>query len=148
MMQINKRIWVLIMCLILAGCLKGSGPQVCFQSSCVNVELALTDEQLRTGLQYRKDLPWNTGMLFVFDRPVQADFWMKNTLIPLDMIWLDEQRTVIHIQKNAAPCFQEKCPTYGPNQQALYVLEVNAGYADARNIQVGDTAIFSHMERK
>ena len=77
-------------------------------------------------------------MLFVFPGPSKAKFWMKNTLIPLDMIWLNSIGEIIYIKKTAPPCFSETCPTYGTDDLAQYVLEVNAGFADAYNVNVGD----------
>ncbi len=131
---------------LLCGCSSTLGPRVCFNSQCVEVELAVTNEQLRQGLQHRKSLGKNNGMLFVFERPVKADFWMKHTLIPLDMIWMDTDKKVIYIQKNAQPCVQDVCPTYGPDQDALFVLEVNAGYTDQHQILIGDIASFRAMD--
>lgn len=132
---------------LVVGCLGSPGPQVCFHNACVNVELALTDRQQAQGLQYRESLDRNKGMLFVFGQPVEASFWMKNTLIPLDMIWIDDMRKIIYIQKNAAPCFKDPCPSYGPQAPAQYVLEVNAGWADAHGIGIGDVVDFRFMEK-
>ncbi|MCX5680982.1 MAG: DUF192 domain-containing protein, partial [Candidatus Omnitrophica bacterium] len=93
-------------------------------------------------------MPKEEGMFFVFPQNVQATFWMKNTLFPLDIIWIDEHKKVVYIEKNVPPCLQEKCPTYGPVQPVLYVLEVNAGFADANNVHVGNQAIFSLVAKK
>lgn len=123
-------------------------PRVCFQSSCLKVEVAQSPSELERGLQYRQSLAKDMGMLFIFPQNVEAAFWMKNTLIPLDMFWLDQDKKVIYIEKNAAPCLQEHCPTYGPREVARYVLEANAGFADAYNINIGDTATFSLVEIK
>lgn len=134
--------------LFISGCFSPSGPQVCINNECVNVELALTDQQHAQGLQYRDSLDRDKGMLFVFGQPVEVSFWMKNTLIPLDIIWIDESRKIIYIQKNAAPCFKEPCPSYGPQKPAQYVLEVNAGWSDAHRANIGDFAEFRFMDQK
>jgi uncharacterized membrane protein (UPF0127 family) len=67
-------------------------------------------------------------MLFIFDTPSNYNFWMKNTKLTLDMIWLDKSFTVLYINSNTPPCTAAPCPSYGPAQaQAIYVLEVNGG---------------------
>ncbi len=123
-------------------------PRVCFRSSCLKVEIAQSASELERGLQYRRSLDKDAGMLFIFPQNVEAAFWMKNTLIPLDMFWLDQDKKVVYIEKSAAPCLQEQCPTYGPKEMVRYVLEANAGFADAYNINIGDTATFSLVEIK
>jgi len=134
-------------CFLLAGCFGPNAPQVCFDETCVEVELALTDAQQAKGLQYRESLEMNKGMLFVFGEPSQVKFWMKNTLIPLDIIWLDQRKRIVYIQKNTPPCLQEICPTYGPDENCRYVLEANAGWANANDIGIGDRAEFRAMDK-
>ncbi len=79
-------------------------------------------------------------MLFVFPRPERYSFWMKNTLIPLDIIWLNSDRSVVHLETNVPACVHDPCPNYAPVQPALYVLEVNAGSAQQFGIKKNDTA--------
>ena len=76
-------------------------------------------------------------MLFVFPEPGVYRFWMKGTLFALDMIWLDEDKKVIYIEKNALPCEDQWCPVYGPGEKARYVLEVNAGVSEEFKIEIG-----------
>ena len=148
-MKKQKMMAILVLgCFLLAGCFGPKTPQVCFDEICVDVELALTPEQQSRGLQYRESLELNKGMLFVFEELSQVNFWMKNTLIPLDMIWLDQRKEIIYIQKNAPPCFQENCPTYGPALSCRYVLEVDAGWADANNVGIGDRVKFRAVDKK
>ncbi len=128
-----------LICFTFVGCQQKQS-QACFDSKCVSIELAQTSEELSQGLQYRKSLDKDVGMLFIFDQPAEAKFWMKNTLIPLDIIWLNNAGEVIYIEKSAPPCLSESCPTYGSSQPARYVLEVNAGFADVYDINVGDGA--------
>ena len=75
---------------------------------------------------YRDSLPRQSGMLFVFESEHKHGFWMKNTLIPLDMIWINRDSRIVDI-KTATPCVSDPCPTYQPIADSLYVLEINAG---------------------
>jgi uncharacterized protein len=118
-----------------------STPQVCFKDACVAVEVADTDAARIRGLQGRFSLNEGTGMLFVFPQQDVLNFWMKDTLIPLDLIWINEAKQVVDI-KSVPPCQENPCPIYTPAAYALYVLEINAGAAQKYNINVGDTAVF------
>ncbi len=110
---------------------------VCFDNSCVEVELAMTQEERTTGLMNRTNLPEYGGMLFIFDKEYIHKFWMKNMFIPLDVIWLDDEGTIIHIDKNVMPC-DKYCQTFGPESNSKFALEVNGGYTDRHNINIGD----------
>ena len=101
--------------------------EVCFEENCFQVEIADTDEKRERGLMFREELCSDCGMLFVYDEEIKSKFWMKNTLIPLDIIWLDSDLKVIHVA-NAVPCVTEECELYGPSsEKSPYVLEVNSG---------------------
>jgi uncharacterized membrane protein (UPF0127 family) len=116
--------------------------KVCFNEKCYVVELAQTDEQRQMGLMNRKILGENKGMLFIYETDGIYTFWMKNTLIPLDMIWIDGNGTVVRIIKNCEPCGNEYCPSINPNKKARYVLEVNGGEADRINLSEGSSFAF------
>ena len=92
---------------------------------------------------FRKQMDPDKGMLFIFEEARVYPFWMKNTKIPLDIIWLDDRRKIVHIEKNVQPCQHDPCPNYDPMTNAMYVLEVNAGLTDEKNIQVGHVARFN-----
>ena len=111
-------------------------PEICFQSTCFSVEIADTPGERAQGLMYRDSLDDDKGMLFVFENSGVYSFWMKNTLIPLDMIWLDENFKVVHIE-TATPCVTETCISYNPMVEAKYVLEINSGMAEREGIGVG-----------
>ena len=135
-------------CVFFTGCsssLAQRQEQVCFQDACVHVEVVQKTEELRKGLQFRERLDPNSGMLFIFSQNRRHAFWMKNTLIPLDMIWMDDTRRVVHIEEDVPPCKKDPCPSYTPSQEAFYVLEVNAGYTAVLDLKVGDQAEF-HLE--
>ncbi|HEX6095818.1 MAG TPA: DUF192 domain-containing protein [Thermoanaerobaculia bacterium] len=120
-----------------------SGPRVVFPDGfVVSVEIAADDEMRAQGLMYRDHLDPGKGMLFVFPRDDVFSFWMKNTRIPLDMIWVDSARRVVGIKENVPPCHVVNCPSYGPGVIARYVLEVGGGEAAKHQLKVGDTLQF------
>ncbi len=102
----------------------------------IKAELAVTPAERERGLMFREKLEADQGMLFVFDEEDLYSFWMKNTLIPLDIIWLNSHQQIVHIEKNVPPCRQDPCPGYMPRQPALYVLELQAGQAEANALQL------------
>ena len=117
-----------------------SGPRAEMPSGAVyRLELALTPEEQAQGLMYRENLPDRTGMIFVFDQAGDHHFWMKNTMIPLDMIWMDETGKVIFVSANTPPCKADPCATYGPNAPARQVLEIAGGMAAKEKITAGST---------
>lgn len=129
----------------LLGCKAGffqKQDRVCFKEQCVRTEIARTQEAFYRGLQFRDSLGQNEGMLFIFPMSQIHSFWMKDTRIALDIIWLDHFRRVVHIAKNVPPCKKDPCPIYSPSSEALYVLEVNASWTDRFGVQVGDLADF------
>jgi len=89
----------------------------------------------------RERLGLEEGMLFIFDRPLRYSFWMKNMKFPLDLIWISRDKTVVDITRSAQPCV-DSCESLYPAEPAKYVLEVNAGFAAAHNIQIGDRMDF------
>ncbi|AHB41349.1 hypothetical protein P148_SR1C00001G0558 [candidate division SR1 bacterium RAAC1_SR1_1] len=112
-------------------------PEICINNLCFSIEIADTPEERQLGLMYRKQLPELAGMLFVFQQSGQYNFWMKNTLIPLDMIWINQDQKIIDIQQ-ATPCTADPCPTYNPQGTSSYVLELNSGISEKYGIKIGD----------
>ena len=117
--------------------------QVCFRDSCFQVELALTAEQQARGLMFRQALDSDEGMLFIFPQDGIYPFWMKNTLIPLDIIWMDSNRTVVFIGKDEQPCGPEECTSINPEVPARYVLELNAGAVGRIGLEAGDALMLN-----
>ncbi|MFC1700686.1 DUF192 domain-containing protein [Patescibacteria group bacterium] len=111
---------------------------VCFSKKCIQVEIADTHEKRQRGLMFRNELAEDKGMLFIFETTKVYSFWMKNTYIPLDIIWIDENLQIVHIE-NATPCLTENCISYSPNAPAKYVVEANSGFSEKNNIRAGDT---------
>lgn len=145
----QKKIWLANGCLaglivLFSSCQNPSSVEdmVCFQKTCFIIEVANDEESRIRGLQDRRQMQPRHGMLFIFLHSQRHSFWMKNTYIPLDMIWMDYARKIVHIEKNVPPCPKDPCPTYTPAKEALYVLELNAGMAQANALQLGQTADF------
>ncbi len=90
------------------------------------VEIADNNYLRQRGLMFREKLDADQGMIFLFENSAQHSFWMKNTLLDLDIIWLDENWEIVDI-KTVPPCRTENCPSYISTQKAQYVLEVGAG---------------------
>jgi len=110
-------------------------PEVQFE-----VEVARTAAQRTRGLMFRESMPANRGMIFVFNDDAVRNFWMKNTLIPLDMIFADRDGKVISVSENVQPCKEKdssRCLNYSSLFPARYVLEINAGLARFHHIQPG-----------
>lgn len=103
----------------------------------ISIEIADSPEERQQGLMFRTSLSEDQGMLFIFEQSAQVSFWMKNTLIPLDIVFIDENKQIADIQ-TAQPCTADPCTLYKPPQPVLYVLEVNAGFAEKYGIKVGD----------
>ncbi|SDS09992.1 hypothetical protein SAMN04515667_1405 [Formosa sp. Hel1_31_208] len=106
----------------------------------LDIEIADDDYQTQTGLMYRKSMAHHQGMLFIFPDVDYRSFYMKNTEIPLDIIYISETKTIVSIQKHAQPMDETSLPSEGP---AKYVLEVNAGLSDEWNLEKGDRIAFS-----
>lgn len=104
----------------------------------VSIELARDPYAWGKGLMFRNELASDAGMLFVFPKEGRQSFWMKDTLIPLDMLFISKDNRIVTIHKNAAPCTALICPHYTATKNSLYVLEVNAGFVDQHDIREGD----------
>jgi hypothetical protein len=101
-------------------------------------EIADTPERIQRGYMFRREVGDGEGMIFVFPEPGIHSFWMKNTLVPLDMLWLEEDGRVIHVEASVPPCRADPCPGYGPPRKARYVLEVRGGTAAREGLVIGD----------
>jgi uncharacterized membrane protein (UPF0127 family) len=111
----------------------------------VQAEIADTPQKRAAGLMYRDHLKKDHGMMFFFDQAQEWTFWMKNTLIALDLIWMDEKKRVIHIERNVPICTRtdDSCPQYRPND-GMYVLEIAAGTVDGLKIEKGTKLQFAN----
>ncbi len=133
-----------VLCLVASFCAaEEPTKKVCIKDICLQAEIADSKAEKTRGLMYRPSLAWESGMLFIFDEELLHSFWMKNTLIPLDMIWIDSDKNIVDITQNALPCKeQQECESFTPLSGAKYVLEVNSGFTEQNKIKVGDKVKF------
>lgn len=108
----------------------------------LDIETAATPESRTVGLMFRKEMPENAGMLFLFDEAANRAFWMRNTLIPLDMIFIEKDGVIGHIHANAIPHDETPVPSNGP---ATAVLEINGGRAAELGLKPGDIVHHAHF---
>lgn len=104
----------------------------------IEIEIAQTGAEKSRGLMFRESLDSNSGMLFLYPDGKETSFWMKNMNFPLDLVYLDKDNKIQKIHKDIQPCTEDPCATYLSIMKTYGVLEVNAGYADEHNLQVGD----------
>jgi uncharacterized protein len=104
----------------------------------IAAEIADTPARLEEGYMFRREVGADDGMIFVFPDSGLHAFWMKNTLVPLDMIWMDDAFAVVYVQAMAPPCSSDPCATYGPPRKARYVLELQGGSAAREGLKIGD----------
>ena len=107
------------------------------QNLTIEVEVARTAKQRARGLMNRDSLEQEKGMLFVFEYPLIQRVWMKNTLIPLDIVFISRQGKVVSILKGLQPCMKDSCDIYESTERAKYMLEINAGEIDSKGIAIG-----------
>ena len=110
----------------------------------IKVEVVATEPKIEKGLMYRQHLPLDSGMLFMMGREHQWSFWMRNTLIPLDMIFIAKDMTIAGIVENAEPLTENLRKVDAPS---LYVLEVNGGFTKSAGIVAGAQVRFENMPR-
>jgi uncharacterized membrane protein (UPF0127 family) len=109
----------------------------------LRVELMVKDEDRAMGVMFRPSLPQDRGLLFVFEKPDFHGFWMKNCRFAIDMVWLDQEKRVVHLAEAVPPCKADPCPVYEPLRRASYVIEMNAGQARREKAVVGATVSFA-----
>jgi uncharacterized membrane protein (UPF0127 family) len=109
---------------------------------CVTSEVAVTRAARFLGLMSRNSLLADRGMLFIYPYSGVWRFWMKNTKMPLDIIWMNKSKRIVYIVTEAQPCVHEPCLDYIPAEKALYVLELASGVAKKWDIKIGDRLTF------
>jgi len=106
------------------------------------VEIADTEKEKAVGLMFRKEIPDNFGMLFVYSDEDYRGIWMKNTFVNLDLIYLNSAKEIIEIIYNVPPCRKEPCKTYISKNIAQYVLEIKGNRAKSLKLKTGDRIFF------
>jgi len=126
-------------CLLsLTGCASASSRWVELGGKRYDVEIADTDAERERGLMFRDSLSAGRGMLFIHEREAPQAYWMKNTRIPLDILYFDNSRRLVSQQRDVPPCsLGDACPPYPSEVPARYVLELNAGQAEKLRLQDG-----------
>jgi Uncharacterized conserved protein len=130
----------LLSCLMLAlaGCASASGSWVELAGHRYGVEIADDDAERERGLMFRDELAADRGMLFIHERQEPQAYWMKNTRIPLDILYFDNARKLVSQQRDVPPCtLGDACPPYPSDAPARYVLELNAGEAARLDLRDG-----------
>lgn len=108
----------------------------------VVAELAVTETQRQQGLMFREELKEDQAMLFIFEVEGIYSFWMKNMKFALDILWLDKDKRIVHIEREVPPCPQDPCPSYTPLQAAQYVVELKSGWAKRHGLRLYDRLEF------
>jgi uncharacterized membrane protein (UPF0127 family) len=125
----------------LSACVaRASGPYVELDGHRFQIEIAADEASRERGLMFRESMPSDHGMLFVFDDAQVRTFWMKNTHIPLDILYFDQNYKLVSVQRRVPPCLNSgnNCPGYPSEGEARYALELNAGMADKFGVKAGD----------
>jgi len=135
--------FLLFTALFLVACTQAAGSGVALQSPDgtrieIAVEFARTPEEQERGLMFRTELASGSGMLFVFGVDMPLSFWMKHTLIPLDVLYFDSEGAFVSVS-TMQPCVTSECPSYPSAAPAMYALEVPAGWAAEQGVGVGWT---------
>ena len=133
------RLPILFACsLLLGGCASAGGPWVELAGQRYSVEVADDDAERARGLMFRDELEADHGMLFIHEREEPQAYWMKNTRIPLDILFFDDAHRLVTQQRDVPPCsLGDACPPYPSERPARYVLELNAGEAARLKLQDG-----------
>ena len=105
----------------------------------IRAEILTTQDELITGMKHRESLDEDRGLLFVYGKEGYYAFWMYEVKVPLDMIWIDQSRKIVQLVHECPPCPgpREKCPSYGGQVPAQYILEVRAGVAKKQGLKPG-----------
>jgi len=144
---ISKWLFAVALMVTLSAC-ADDRPWVEVKGERFKVAIADDDESRARGLMFVDHLPDDEGMLFLFRREAPRAFWMRNTRIPLDIIYLNRQLEVVDIIKNAKPCRSQRCPNYPSAKPAQYVLELNGGKSDQLGLRLGDVITIGQLNRQ
>jgi uncharacterized membrane protein (UPF0127 family) len=135
---------VLTLCVVTGCASAGSGAHwVELKGKRFTVEIADDDAERSRGLMFRDELAADSGMIFIHDDEVPQAYWMKNTKIPLDILYFDRSRKLVSASERVPPCSAgDQCPPFPSTGPALYVLELNAGMVESLGVKPGDELVF------
>jgi len=105
-------------------------------------ELAITEKERQLGLMFRDKINFDQAMLFILEEERIHTFWMKNMKFPLDILWLDKDKRIVHIEIHVPPCKKSPCPSYSSSIPAIFVLELKAGSVDKNKLKLFDKIEF------
>jgi len=112
-------------------------------------EVADSPEKQVIGLFFARELPPDRAMLFVYEDEDFHSIWTKSSHFPIDILWMDRDRKILHVEENAPPCAEDSCPAYGPTEpEALYVMQAAPGFVKANSLLPGMSMIFRLVQRK
>lgn len=144
-MTAQPRLLALVIAFTLtSGCATAnSGSWVELKGKRFAVEVADDDAERQRGLMFRDEMAADHGMIFIHDTEEPQAYWMKNTKIPLDILYFDHERKLVSAQQDVPPCsLGDNCPPFPSDGPALYVLELNAGLAESLGVKPGDELVF------
>jgi len=130
-----------IVFLLLIGCSNIEDNTITINDISIDVEIADTPLKITQGLMHRESLGEKEGMLFIFRSEDYRSFWMKNTLIPLDIIFVAGNGTIVDIKENFQPCEGDPCESYRSKARAKYVVEMNGGFSGENYVNVGGKVV-------
>ncbi len=142
-MKRNTVVVLLLILVFMSLGSKGSYIRIFFPNGdTIIADLAKTEEDRMRGLMFRKTLNDDQGMLFVFEKEGLYSFWMKNMNFAIDIIWLDNFKRIVHLEREVPPCEKDPCPSYVTVLPAKYVLELKAGSIEKRKLKLYDQIDF------
>ena len=141
-----RLLFLLLLLGLISACSAGQ-PSVQLKGERFTVEIADDDAERARGLMFRDSMKPTDGMLFLFDRQEPQAFWMKNTRIPLDILYFDERWKLVGWSLNTPPCsLGDRCPNYPSQAAARFVLELNAGTSERLGVKLGDSLVVNGVE--
>lgn len=143
--RVGPSMLVVLWLLAAAGCAAQGQPWVEVAGQRYHVEIAADDATRARGLMFRDELAQDAGMLFIWPRAELRSFWMRNTRIPLDIVYLSPELEIVGWSLDTPPCRTRQCPGYPSGRPAQYVLEVNAGEMARLGAEIGDRVRFGNV---
>ncbi|GAB4170880.1 MAG: DUF192 domain-containing protein [Wenzhouxiangellaceae bacterium] len=137
--------WLFLVWVLLIGACEAKDPWVEVGGKRYHVEIADTPETRARGLMFRDRLDDDAGMLFIWPNSAPRSFWMRNTRIPLDIVYIAEDGRIVAWSLNTPPCRTRNCPSYPSGKPARFVLEVNAGQMERLGVRIGDPVRFGNI---